>query len=65
MSESETVALADGDADQTLLPGVEPVANSARKLADLRQRRELRRGNDPLPAGGLFDEEGQRQQQLL
>jgi hypothetical protein len=53
---SETVTLADGAADQSLIPGVAPVPLTARQIAQERQRREARRGAAGLPCGGLWDE---------
>jgi hypothetical protein len=54
--DSETVTLADGAADQSLIQGVAPVPLTARQLAQERQRREARRGAAGLPCGGLWDE---------
>jgi hypothetical protein len=53
---SETVTLADGAADQSLIPGVAAVPLTARELAQERARREARRGAAGLPCGGLWDE---------
>jgi len=61
---SEPVALADGEAAQSLIQGVAPIDPNARDLAALRKRRDARRGHAPLPDGGLFDTEAQRQQHL-
>ena len=62
---SEPVTLADGAADQSLIPGVAPVPLSARQLEAERQRREQRHGHAPLPCGGLWDETAQRQGSLF
>lgn len=62
---SEPVTLADGAADQSLIPGVAPVPLSARQLATERQRRDTRHGHAPLPCGGLWDETAQRQGSLF
>lgn len=62
---SEPVTLADGAADQSLIPGVAPVPLSARQLDDERRRREQRHGHAPLPCGGLWDETAQRQTELF
>lgn len=53
---SEPVTLADGAADQSLIPGVAPVPLTARQLDAERRRREQRHGHAPLPCGGLWDE---------
>lgn len=62
---SEPVTLADGAADQSLIPGVAPVPLSARQLEAERNRREQRQGHAPLPCGGLWDETAQRQGSLF
>lgn len=62
---AETVTLADGDALQGLLQGVEPVALSARQIAQEKARRDQRRTHAPLPCGGLWDETAQRQASLF
>jgi len=62
---SEPVTLADGAADQSLIPGVAPVPLSARQLEAERNRREQRHGHAPLPCGGLWDETAQRQGSLF
>lgn len=62
---AESVTLADGPADQALIPGVAPVPLSARQLAAEQARREQRRGAAPLPCGGLWDETAQQQQELF
>ena len=62
---TEPVRLADGDALQALVPGVEPVAQARRDLATLQASRVARRGSAPLPSGGLFDETAIRQQELF
>jgi hypothetical protein len=61
----EQVTLADGPALQLLTPGVEPLGNHTRELAQLQARRNARRGAAPLPAGGLFDETARAQQELF
>lgn len=61
----EAVHLVDGAADQALVPGVAPVPAGARQLAAHRARREARRGDAPLPSGGLFDETARAQQELF
>jgi hypothetical protein len=53
---SEPVTLADGAADQSLIPGVAPVPLTARQCEQERRRREARRGHAALPCGGLWDE---------
>jgi len=53
---SESVTLADGAADQSLIPGVAPVPLTARQIDQERQRRDTRHGHAPLPCGGLWDE---------
>jgi len=62
---SEPVTLADGAADQYLIPGGAPVPLSARQLEAERNRREQRHGHAPLPCGGLWDETAQRQGSLF
>lgn len=62
---SEPLPLADGVADQTLIPGVAPVPLTTRQLEAERQRRDTRRTHAPLPCGGLWDETAQRQQELF
>lgn len=62
---SEPVTLADGAADQSLIPGVAPVPLTARQLDQERQRREGRHGHAPLPCGGLWDETSINQQELF
>ena len=62
---SEPVTLADGAADQSLIPGVAPVALSARQIDQERRRREQRHSHAPLPCGGLWDETAQRQGSLF
>ncbi len=53
---SEPVTLADGAADQSLIPGVAPVALAARQCEQDRRHREACRGHAALPDGGLRDE---------
>ncbi len=62
---TERVALADGEAIQGLIPGVSPIAPTARALADLERSRAQRRGAASLPSGGLFDETAIAQQELF
>lgn len=62
---SEPVTLADGAADQSLIPGVAPVPLSARQIDQERNRREQRHGHAPLPCGGLWDETAIAQQELF
>ena len=61
----EPVTLADGVADQVMIPGVAPVAFSARQIAQEAKRRAGRRGTAPLPSGGLFDDTARLQQDLF
>jgi hypothetical protein len=53
---SEPVTLADGAADQSLIPGVAPVALATRQIEAETKRREARRGHAAMPCGGLWDE---------
>lgn len=62
---SESVTLADGAADQSLIPGVAPVPLMARQIASETARRAQRHGHAPLPCGGLWDETAQRQGSLF
>ena len=62
---SESVTLADGRADQSLIPGVAAVPLTARQLAQERARREARRGTAGLPCGGLWDETAMNQGSLF
>jgi hypothetical protein len=50
---------------QSLLPGVAPITQVTRELAELERRRAARRGAAALPAGGLFDECAKRQGELF
>lgn len=61
----EVIDLADGPADQFVVPTVEPVSHAARQIAQERQRRAARHGASPLPVGGLFDETARAQQELF
>ncbi len=61
----EIVRLADGEARQSLLDGVQPIAAAARDIAALERSRAARRAHAPLPAGGLFDETARAQQELF
>ncbi len=63
--EAETVTLHDGPELQHLVPGVAPVALTVRQLAQEAQRRAGRRGDAPLPSGGLFDDVARLQQDLF
>lgn len=65
LASSEPFTLADGAADQSLIPGVAPVPLTARQLDQERQRRDTRHGHAPLPCGGLWDETAQRQGSLF
>jgi hypothetical protein len=62
---SESVTLADGAADQSLIPGVAAIPLTARQLAQERARREARRGAAGLPCGGLWDETAMNQGSLF
>lgn len=62
---SEPVHLADGAADQSLIPGVAPVPLAARQIASETARRAQRQGHAPLPCGGLWDETAINQQELF
>ena len=64
-STAEIVALADGLAVQHLVTGVEPVSHGARQIAQEVERRLARRGDAPLPSGGLFDDVARAQQDLF
>jgi len=61
----ERVTLANGEAVQALVPGVEAVTPSAAALAVLAKRRALARRFEPMPAGGLFDEVAKAQPDLF
>lgn len=62
---SEPVDLHDGPELQHLVPGVEAVPLVRRQLARETRRRAARRGDAPLPAGGLFDDVARAQQDLF
>lgn len=62
---AERVDLQDGPELQGLIPGVDPVPEAARQIARETARRAARRGAAALPAGGLWDETAQRQQELF
>lgn len=62
---TETVMLHDGAEDQHLVPGVAPVPLAARQIAQEAARRAARRGDAPLPSGGLWDETSRLQQDLF
>ena len=62
---TEQVELADGLADQHLVPGVAPVPLAAREIDALQRQRAERRGDAPLPSGGLFDDVARAQQDLF
>lgn len=65
MIETEIVHLATGEAAQALVPGVRPITAAERALAALVASRARRRGNSPLPEGGLFDETARNQQEMF
>lgn len=65
LAHAETVTLADGAADQSLIPGVAPVPLTARQLEAERNRRDTRHGHAPLPCGGLWDETSINQRELF
>ncbi len=62
---SEPVTLADGVADQSLIPGVAAAPLTARQLEQERNRRQSRRGHAALPCGGLWDETAMNQGSLF
>lgn len=62
---AEIVTLHDGPELQHLVHGVEPVSHAARLIAQERQRRAARRGDSPLPSGGLFDAAAHAQQDMF
>ena len=62
---TETITLADGPAEQALVPGVAPGALVARQVAAERGRREARRDHQPMRAGGLFDQVARDQLELF
>jgi predicted nucleic acid-binding Zn-ribbon protein len=62
---AEVVILADGPARQQLAPGIAPVPFLKRQLAQEAKRRAARRGDAPLPAGGLFDDVARAQTDLF
>ena len=53
--ETEGVNLADGPAQQGLIPGVEPISPVQRSIAAELRQRQAQRGSDAPEAGGLFD----------
>ena len=61
----ERMALANGEAVQALVPGVEPITPSARAMDVLAKRRAMARRFEPMPAGGLFDEVAKAQPDLF
>ena len=61
----ETVMFHDGPEDQHLVPGVAPVPLAGRQIAQEAARRASRRGDAPLPSGGLWDENSRLQQDLF
>jgi hypothetical protein len=65
VSAAETVTLHDGPELQHLVPGVAAVPLPARQIAQEAQRRAARRGEAPLPSGGLWDETARLQQDLF
>lgn len=62
---SERVILADGEAEQALIPGVAPVSQTARDLGRARMLRDMRRAHLPLWRGSLFDDCARAQRELL
>ena len=56
--ETESVRLADGQAEQGLVPGVAPVSAMDRAIAAVEAARAAKRGNQGLPSGGIFDPDG-------
>lgn len=64
LPDSEPVRLADGVADQRLIPGVEPVSQAQRSIAAELRRRQAQRGAEPM-RGGLFDEQARSQGDLF
>jgi hypothetical protein len=52
----ERVRLANGDADQALVPGVAPVSLARRQIAALETARREGCRDNGTPAGGLFDD---------
>lgn len=52
---TEPVDLADGPAEQGLIPGVDPVSSTQRSIAAELRRRQAARTNEGMPEGGLFD----------
>lgn len=62
---TETVTLADGDALQGILQGVQPIPAQVRAIAAEQARRAQRHGHAPLPCGGLWDETAQNQGSLF
>lgn len=61
----EWVTLHDGPEVQHLAPGVAPVPLTVRQLAQEAARRAGRRGDAPLPSGGLFDDVARAQGDLF
>jgi hypothetical protein len=51
----ERVTLADGAADQALVPGLEPISPTAHAIAQEQARRDKRRRGDGPGAGALFN----------
>lgn len=64
-AKTEKARLANGVADQGLIPGVEPVSETARSIAERLRAKQARRGHAALPEGGLFDETAKAQQDLF
>lgn len=62
---TERDVLAGQAVDQGLIDGMPPVGANERALAEYRARKEGRRGNAPLPVGGLFDEVERAQQEMF
>lgn len=53
--QAEPVKLADGPAQQILVPGIAPVSPLQAQFRAYEAKRAKKRGAAPLPAGGLFD----------
>lgn len=63
---SERTRLGSGETvDQGLIPGVAPVDQRVKAIADEIRRRAAKRGNAAPPSGGLFDEQARAQGDLV